>query len=402
MNPSHIGPVGIFLLAANLSASGCGQHSPQQTTDAAPKTNEHAGHVMTDSASSMAGAMPSGYSAVTLDPNRVEALGLSTFKVEHRSFDKSVRTVGIVTLDETRTAHVHAKVRGFVETIQVDFVGKTVKAGTSLCSIYSQGVYAAELEYIALLKNAPAQGGEPLTADIEKKSWNSLLDAARRRLLLWDVPQAQIDHLEKTLVPSRTFTLSAPRSGIVIAKQAFVGNYVEPGTEMYVISDLAKLWAIVDVYEVDLPYIHLDDEVKLTIEGLAEPLTAKVSFLSPTISEATRTLKIRVDLDNKSGTLRPGAFATAELKLSLGHGLGIPESSVLHTGARDIVFVVHGTHVVPREVKVGPLVGGYNRVDSGVEDGESVAVGAQFLIDSESRLQATTNTGGAHVGHAGH
>lgn len=228
------------------------------------------------------------------------------------------------------------------------------------------------------------------------------MDASRRRLLLWDVPRGQIAQLEKTLVPSRTFTLSAPRSGIVVAKQAFVGNYVEPGTEMYVISDLASLWAIVDVYEVNLPYVHLGDDVTLAIEGTPEPISAKVAFLSPTINESSRTLKVRVNLDNKDGKLRPGAFATAEVRLSMGHGLAIPETSVIHTGPRNIVFVVHGAHIVPREVKLGPLVGGFYRVDSGIEDGELVATGAQFLVDSESRLQATSTPGSGHVGHAGH
>ena len=381
-------------LAAALLGGKCGQTSHEDTRPKVPAADEHAGHVPS--------ASPSGYAPVTLDPSRVGALGLSTVKAEQRSFDKLVRTVGVLTLDETRTAHVHAKVRGFVESIQVDFVGKTVRAGAPLCAIYSQGVYAAELEYVALVKSTPTPRGDPMVVDVESKSWTSLLEASRRRLLLWDVPKSQIDLLEKTLVPQRTFTLTAPRSGIVIAKQAFVGNYVEPGTEMYVISDLGRLWAVVDLYESDLAYVHLGDAVTLTIEGAAEPLTAKVSFLFPTINEATRTLKVRIDLDNKSGKLRPGAFATAEVKLAMGHGLAVPESAVIHTGARDIVFVVHGNHVVPREVKLGPLVARFYRVDDGIEDGELVATGAQFLIDSESRLEATSSTGSGHVAHAGH
>ena len=381
----------LTLLAA-LLACQCSQAKPTPP-EPGPPAPAHAGHSV---------ASPSGYAPVTLDPSKHEALGLRTEKVSHRAFERSVRTVGVIRLDETRTAHVHAKVRGFIESIQADFVGRSVKAGAPLCAIYSQGVYAAQLEYVALLEQRPAQSGDPLAADLQQKSWGPLLQAARRRLLLWDVPSAQITRLEKTLAPSRTFTLSAPRSGVVVSKQAFVGNYVEPGTELYVISDLTNLWAVIDLYEADLPYVHLGDSVRLAIEGLEAPMLATVSFLSPTIDEQTRTLKVRLDLDNKDGKLRPGAFTTAEAKLSMGHGLAVPEASVIRTGARSIVFVVHGPHVSPREVTLGPLVGGFYRVDGGVADGDLVATGAQFLIDSESRLRASDAAGGAHVGHSGH
>lgn len=346
---------------------------------------------------------PSGYVPITIDPSRVGPLGLATAKVEERDFTKQLRTVGIVALDETRTAHVHAKVKGFIEALPADFVGKTVKRGEVLVAIYSQTVYAAQLEFLALLRQPGLSLGDPEAQAAESSARDKLLQAARRRLMLWDVPRAQIDRLEKTLEPQRTYAIGAPRPGVLVAKQAVLGNYVEAGTELFTISDLSNLWILVDVYEADVPHVALGQTARLSVEGIAEALSAKVTFVSPRIDEATRTLKVRLDVPNASGALKPGAFATAGLELPLGRGLAVPETAVIHTGTRKIVFVVHpadgGAHVVPREVVLGPLVGSHYRVTSGLAAGENVATGAQFLIDSESRLRATTGGGGGHGGH---
>lgn len=328
------------------------------------------------------GDAPPGYSALTLDRAQAEAIGLASAVVEQRELTRTVRTVGIVALDETRTTHVHAKVRGWIDTIQADFVGRAVRAGQPLCSIYSQDVYAAEAELVALL-DRPA--GDPLVA------------AARRRLALWDVPNAEVARLEATREPNRTFSLLAPRSGVIVAKSAIQGTFVDPASELYTVSDLSRLWVQVDLYEHDAPYVRVGDRARLTIEGEGAPLDVTVAFLAPTIDEATRTLKARFVIDNRAGHLRPGAFASAEMTLALGPGLTIPESAVIRTGTRSIVFVVHGDHIQPREIALGPSSGERYRVETGLTAGERVAIGAQFLLDSESRLRATSAPGGGHA-----
>jgi Cu(I)/Ag(I) efflux system membrane fusion protein len=283
----------------------------------------------------------------------------------------------------------------------VDFVGKEVRRGAPLAAVFSQEVYAAKLELVALLEQsklaAPARGS---FAEAEQTARHSLLEAGRRRLRLWDVGGAEIRRIEKTGVASRTFTLSAPRSGTVLSKQAYPGIYVDPSLELYVISDLKKLWVRADVYESDVPYVKLGQAAKLELSGAAgPPRTAQVTFIPPTIDEATRTLEVRLDLDNRDRSVRPGSFATVEIELDLGESLAVPEDSVIHAGPRDIVFVVHGRHIQPREVRLGPLVGSFYKVEAGVESGERVAVGAQFLLDSESRLRATSGAGPGHAGH---
>jgi membrane fusion protein, copper/silver efflux system len=342
---------------------------------------DHAGH------GAKTPGLPQGYAAITLDPGKAGALVLSTAPVEEREFTRTLRTVGVVALDETRTAHVHSKVRGWVDGIHVNFVGRKVAAGDALCSIYSQEVYAAEIEFASIVGRA--QGPR-----------DPLLAAARQRLALWDVPRAEIARLEATREPRRTFPLLAPRAGVVVAKEAVQGLFVDPSIELYTLSDLSRVWVLADIYEADLPYVHVGDRARLAIEGRPDPVEAAIVFLSPTIDEATRTLKVRFELDNRDGKLRPGAFVTVMLDLHVGSGLAVPESAVIRTGTRNIVFVVHGEqgeHIEPREVVLGPLVGDRYRVESGLSAGEKVATSAQFLLDSESRLRATSGPGGGHV-----
>jgi Cu(I)/Ag(I) efflux system membrane fusion protein len=176
--------------------------------------------------------------------------------------------------------------------------------------------------------------------------------------------------------------------------------FIDPGTELYLISDVSRLWLLADVYAADVPWMRMGAPASLRIEGLeSEPSQATIGFLPPTIEEATRTLKVRFELENKDGRIRPGVFATVEMGVDLGSSLAIPETSVIHAGDRAIVFVVNGREIEPRAVDLGPIADGYYRVVRGVRSGEAVAVGAQFLIDSESRLRATSGPGAGHGGH---
>ncbi len=374
---------GVALLAAR-----CGKQEPaaadhtqhDSATAAAPG---HAGHVGAPEATD-AGS-PHGYVPVRVDPSRVAPMAVSTAAVEEGEVTRRVRTVGLVVLDETRTAHVHPKVRGWIESISVNFVGQRVEAGDVLCTIYSQEVYAAESELLAVL----GQGGP-------------LLQAARRRLALWDVPKSEIARLERTGEARRTFPLLAPRAGTVVAKQALQGMYVDASLELYTLSDLAKLWVLADVYDADVPFVTEGARARLRIQGLPEPIETTVAFLYPTLDEATRTRKARFELADEKAGLLPGAFVDVELELAIGRGLTVPESAVIRTGTRSIVFVAHGepaTHFEPREVRLGALAGDRYVVEAGLAAGDRVATGAQFLLDSESRVSASSSKGGGHAGH---
>ncbi|MBL9006227.1 MAG: efflux RND transporter periplasmic adaptor subunit [Myxococcales bacterium] len=359
-----------------------GSRAPSHTEGHEPQAGGHPSHAGHTQA-------PTGYAPITIEPAQAAALHLSTALVEEREFTRTIRTVGTIVLDETRTAHVHVKVRGWIDRIFINFVGQKVRAGEPLCSIYSQDIYSAELEYLSILEGAST-----------RPESDPLLTAARRRLSLWDVPKTEIERLEKTRQVNRTFPLLAPRAGTVVAKQALQGMAVDPAVELYTLSDLSTVWVLADVYETDVPYVHIGDKAQLAIEGRQASLDASVSFLSPTIDEPSRTRKVRFILPNSQGLLLPGAFVNVTMEAPLGEGLAVPESAVIRTGARSIVFVVHGegtVHIEPREVTLGPLVGDRYRIERGLKAMEKVATGAQFLLDSESRLRATSAPGGGHA-----
>ena len=389
------GPANVVPEAAPEHAGrGAAPIDPHAGHGVAP-IDPHAGH---RPAASSAGELPAGYAPVQVEGARVGGMALATTAIEERNFTKTLRTVGVITLDETRSAHVHSKVRGWIDGISADFVGRKVVAGEALCSIYSQEVFAAELEFVAILDRStgtPAPTGE--FADAERQAQRLLVDSARRRLSLWDVPKAEVARLEATRQPRRTFAISSPRSGVIVAKQAIQGVFVDPSLELYTISDLSHVWVLADVYERDVPYVHVGDHAQLAVEGREGAVHTRVAFLPPTLDETTRTMKMRFDLDNKEGALRPGAFVTVTLDLPLGRGLAVPESAVIRTGTRSLVFVIRGDRAEPREIKLGPLVGDQYRIDAGLDAGDRVATGAQFLLDSESRLQASSAPKGGHV-----
>lgn len=396
----HLLPLVLLLSLAGCQPSHAQTHEGHATASSAPKGPSlgHEGHAATAPADANA---PPGYAPVTIDPTRATAIGLTTMAVEERDFQRKLRTTGVVVVDETRTAHVHSKVRGWVDGISVSYVGQKVAPGQVLCGIYSQEVYAAEIEYLAVLGRTRVDSlGRGEFAEQERTARDELIAAARRRLGLWDVPRSEIERLETSREAKRTFPLVSPRAGVVVDKQILDGTFVDPSVDLYTISDLSRVWLLADVYESDVGAMQLGQTARLDVEGIAGTIEAKVAFLPPTIDQATRTLKVRFVLDNKAGKLRPGAFATVTMDLPLGRGLAVPESAVIRTGARAIVFTVHeNRHIMPREVELGPLVESFYRVESGLTAGDVVATGAQFLLDSETRLRASSGPGPAHGGH---
>lgn len=336
-----------------------------------------------------------GYAHVALSPVMAKRLDLTTAAVAPHRFTRQIRAYGVVMPDETRTSHVHAKVRGWLEEVPVNFTGREVQAGEVLATIYSPEVYSAQLELLSMLATPAMQGdGEFVQADRQVRSLT--IAAAKRRLQLWDVPKDEIRRLLKTRQARRTFTLHAPRSGTVVAKQALIGLYADTATELYTLSDLSRVWVEVDVVGRDALHVKLGEHVVLTVEGVAEPLHAPITFVAPSVDEATRAIRIRFELDNAHRQLRPGAFATAQVSVELGESLGVPEEAVMRTGTRNLVFVVLPAHVEPREIQIGESAQGWLQVKGGLQAGEIVATNALFLLDSESRIRASSGQGHSH------
>ena len=341
-----------------------------------------------------------GYAPVEIDPGRIQLMGITTERVSLRRLIKTLRTVGIVEVDERRVAQVHTKFSGWIDELYVNFTGQSVKAGQPLFSIYSPELLTTGEEYLLSLQDMD-RGIEGPFAEQARRGARELSAAARRRLELMDIPASEIDQLARTRKLRQTLTVNSPRTGVVIEKNAVKGMNVEPGMNLFVIADLSRVWVQADIYEQDMSYVRPGQTATLVMDALPnESLKGTVNFIGPVIDERTRTTKARLEFNNPKLLLKPGMYATVELKIDLGRSLTVPDDAIIDTGQRKVVFIARGGgRFEPREVRLGNKVDNFYTVLSGLSENELVATGAQFFLDSESRLKAVGR--GGMTGHEG-
>ena len=327
-------------------------------------------------------------SRFTVSPERQQMIGVRTEPVEIRQMEKSIRTVGRVTLDETRTEQIHTKFSGWIDKLYVDYTLQHVKKGDPLFSIYSPELVSTQQEYLLALRS------NEILSDSEfpeiSGGASSLLDAAKRRLELWDISGSQIRELGETGRVKDSLVIYSPVSGVVIEKNVFQNMYVEPGTNLYTIADHSYVWVEVDIYENEIPLVKVGDEATMTLQSFpGEEFRGEVTFIPPHLDMKTRTAKARLEFPNPDMRLLPEMYADVSIDIPLGEKLTIPESAVLRTGAQDVVFVDKGGgNMDIRRVALGRKAGGYYEVLRGLSAGERVVSRANFLIDSESKIQA--------------
>ncbi len=326
--------------------------------------------------------------AVMISAERQQLIGVRTATVARRNLEHRIRTVGKVEYDETRVAHIHTKVTGWIEKLHVDFTGKLVEPGQPLLEIYSPELVSTQEEYLLALR-AQESLGQSQFEEIAQMT-RSLLAATRRRLEFWDISDAQIVELETRREAVKTLALYSPIRGYVIHKNAYEGQFVDPKTDLFTIADLREVWVMADIYEQDLPYIHAGQRARITLSYLpGASLSGRVDYVYPYLEGATRTVKARIVLPNRDMTLKPGMYANVEIMVQLGESLVIPEDSVIDTGERQVVFVVTGAgHFEPVNVTIGGRFGGLLQVLAGLNEGDVVVSGAAFLVDSESKLRS--------------
>jgi multidrug efflux pump subunit AcrA (membrane-fusion protein) len=344
------------------------------------------------------GAAVPGLAAVQVTAEGVRLAGVQTEPARHERLERTIRAVGTVLPDETRIRHFHTRVTGWVEKLYVNFTGQVVRRGQPILSIYSPQLVATQEEFLrardAATRFAASQFPEVRTGG------RDLLVSARRRLELLDVPETFIDEIERTGTPQRTVTLMAHDSGYVTFKGVFEGQQVDPSMmDLFTITDLSRVWIEGDFYEYEARELHLGAEAKLTLpyEGEVRRV-GRIAFVSPTLNPDSRTLRVRFEVDNPKLELKPGMFATVELSVDVREGLVIPDSAVIDTGERQVVFVsLGGGMFAPRQVTLGIRSNGKTEVLAGVVNGEQVAVRANFLLDSESQLRAAIAGGAAKL-----
>lgn len=329
-----------------------------------------------DAAQSASGTSVNGYSNVKLTPSRQQLIGVQTALAETRNVSRAVRTVGRVAIDETRLHKITTKFDGYIERLYVDFTGKDVRRGQPLFSVYSPELLATQQEYLIALKTAQQS---PL-----------LLEATKRRLQLWDINASDIRQLEKTGATRKSLTISSPASGVVIAKNAIEGAKITAGEPLFEIADLGRVWIMADVYEAELASVRVGATAKVTLSYLpGRTFTGTVSFITPTVDPMTRTAKVRIEVANPDGALKPEMFADVVIDEPARNVTVVPDSAVLATGTRSVLFVVkHDGTFEPREVQTGIHSDHVVEIREGVKPGERIATQANFLIDSESRLKA--------------
>ena len=329
-----------------------------------------------------------GRAVVSLSPERRRVLGLRSEPVRRTSLARTIRTVGRVAADERRLHHIHTKFEAYIEHLYVDYTGKFVRKGEPLASLYSPELLATQQEYLLAwrAKERLAKSALPAVA----QGGVDLLEAARQRLLLWDIRPADIARLERTGEVQRTLDLYSPVSGYVTQKMALHGMRVTPVDTLFDIADLSHLWVMADVYESDLAAVRTGMPAALTLSYLpGRTWRGSVTYIAPVVEETTRTIKVRVEVDNADGQLKPEMFADVILETGRGSGLVVPESALLKTGERTLVFVDLGDgRMEPREVEAGAKVVEGVQVLRGLSEGEKVVTGANFLLDSESSLKA--------------
>lgn len=342
-----------------------------------------------------AGATP-GYAPVVASQEGISLAGVQTVMAALGSLSRDIRTVGLVSADETRTRVIHARIDGWVEKLFVNATGQLVHRGDPLLTLYSPELLASQEEYLRTREAAARFAASELPE--VRRGGEELLAAARRRLELFEVPERFIEEMERTGAARRTVTLEAPTGGFVTARGVYEGARIEPGTELFTLTDLSRVWIEAEVFEQEAAAVRVGQEARISLPyDPAAARAGRVGLIVPTLNADTRTLRVRFDLDNPDGSLKPGMYVNVSLRVEGGMGVHIPDSAILDTGERQLVFVeTEAGRFEPRRVTVGQRSEGYAQILTGVAAGERVVARAAFLLDSESRLQAALAGAGAH------
>jgi multidrug efflux pump subunit AcrA (membrane-fusion protein) len=313
---------------------------------------------------------------INVDPVTVQKMGVRTAPVTKGPLRRVIRTVGAIDYNETALADVTTKFKGWIENLYVDSTGKQVHKGEPLFDIYSPELYSAQNEYV-LAMNQTSGGG--------------LKSSARQKLKLFDISEDQIADLEKTRQPRRTLRVDAPIDGVVVEKMAVKGQMVDAGMKLYRLADLGIVWVQSQIYEQDLALLKLGQEAEVSLSYLPDrKFRGRITYIYPTLDEKTRTAKVRMEFHNPGFFLKPGMFATVELRAELEpDALLVPDTAVLRSGDKNTVFVaLEDGKFEPRAVTLGPRSEDNQiQILVGLNEGDRVVTSGQFMLDSESQLR---------------
>jgi RND family efflux transporter MFP subunit len=360
---------------------------PKSDTKTKQATSSGQGSMATSMATSPA-STEAPLVPLQISPQRLQSIGVKTGEVERKLVEDEIRATGNVAVDETRLSDVQVRFSGYIQKVFADATYQYVRKGQPLFTIYSPDLVATEREYLVAKQNQQQVAQSTVPGVVSSAA--SLLDAAEERLKQWGVPQQEIARLESTGQVQQQLEVDSPVSGYITERTAFSSVAVQPGMRLYAIADLSTVWVQAQVFQNDLERIKVGAPATLTVNTYpGRTFTGRVDFIYPQVDTDTRTAKVRVVFSNSKLQLKPGMFVNVSLKVPMGSQLVIPASGVLQSGAREIAFVERSDgYIEPREVQLGSRAGDDFIVLKGLKAGERIVTSANFLIDSESQLQA--------------
>jgi membrane fusion protein, copper/silver efflux system len=329
--------------------------------------------------------MPAG--TVKISSTKQQLIGVRTDTVKRETLKRTIRAVAQIQIDETKIARIHVKIAGWVDKVHVDFIGKLVRKGQPLFSLYSPDLLSTQQEYLIARRAEKDLASAPF--EEVSKGAETLLQAARQRLRLWDMSDEQIRQLDETGEVNRTTTMYSPIDGFVLKREVFERTYITPETELYEIADFSTVWVNAEVYEYEVPYVKVGQSAQMTLSYFpGKPYTGNIVYIYPTVDPMTRTVKVRLEFPNPNFELKPDMFADVQLNIGYGTQTVVPQEGVLDSGSEQIVFVALGDgYFEPRKVQLGPRLEDRVVILSGLKAGETIVTSGNFLIDSESRLK---------------
>jgi len=325
---------------------------------------------------------------VQLSPERLQSIGVRMGRVERKVISDEIRFTGNVAVDETKLAYVQTRYAGYIQKVFADATYQYLSKGQPLFTIYSPDLAATEREYLVAKQNQQRVAGSTVPGVTEGAA--SLLEAATERLKQWGVPQKEITRLESTGQVQQELTVDSPVSGYITERNALPNLTVQPDTKLYTVADLSAVWVFAEVFQNDLGRIKPGDRATLTVDAYpSRTFEGRVNFLYPQVDMTARTVRARIAFPNPGLKLTPGMFVNVALQVPQGQQLVIPAAGVLQSGTRQVVFVNRGDgYLEPRDVELGVRSGDDFIVLKGLKEGEEIVTSANFLIDSESQLQA--------------
>ena len=333
-------------------------------------------------------SVPPILAPVELSPERMQSIGVRTGRVEYKTINSEIRAMGTVDVDERRVAYVQTRYPGWVKDVFVNATYQFVRKGKPLFTIYSPELVASQQEYLLAKANAGRLGQSSVEG--VSAGADTLLRSARERLLQWSLSEQDISKLETSGKPLTEFTFASPVSGYVVERMVLPNAYVQPEMRLYSIADLSTVWINAQVFQQDAGRLKPGDPADITVDSYpTRVFHAHVEQVLPQVDPATRTLRVRLSMPNPTLALKPGMFVNVRLRAPLGRQLFVPASAVLQAGSRQIVFLSRGRgSFEPREVQLSAPTDEGFVVLKGLKSGDTVVTSANFLIDSESQLQA--------------